>query len=141
MTVATKEPRKQERQEMAPEEKKEAQAAEATRPGRTFIPLVDILESEDALVIVADMPGVEADSLTIDLRQNVLTIEGVVTPEKEEGQLVYQEYETGSFHRQFRLSNTVDQEKIDAVMKDGVLRLTLPKVKEALPRKIDVRTA
>ena len=127
--------------EMAPRQKQELTGAEPTRPGRVFTPAVDIFETEVAITMLADMPGVKADGLTIDLRENVLSVDGVVSPtESENESSLLREYDTGSFHREFRLSNLIDQGKIDATLQDGVLRLTLPKAEAARPRKIEVRT-
>ena len=126
--------------EMTPREKQELAGAEPTRPGPVFTPAVDIFETESAITVLADMPGVQADGLGIDLRENVLSIEGRVAeiggPDE---QLLRKEYETGSFRREFRLSNLIDQNKIDASLNDGVLRLTLPKAEAARPRKIEVK--
>ena len=116
--------------------------AEQTRPGVTFTPTVDIFETEKEMTLLADMPGVKPDDLSIDLRDNTLTLEGDITPpngQKEES--VYEEYSSGRFYRQFSLSEVIDQAKIDAQLQDGVLRLSLPKVEKATPRKIAVRTS
>jgi HSP20 family molecular chaperone IbpA len=137
MTVKVKEQTK----EMMPRQKEELVGAETTRPGRVFTPAVDIFETEAAITVLADMPGVNADSLAIDLRENVLTIEGrVKEAERANEQLLIQEYDTGGFRREFRLTNLIDQGGIDAVLRDGVLRLTLPKAEIARPRKIEIRT-
>ena len=127
--------------EMAPRQKQELTGAESTRPGVVFTPAVDIFETEAAITVLADMPGVRTDGLGIDLRENLLSIEGRVA-EAESGneQVLMKEYETGSFRREFRLTNLIDQGKIDASLSDGVLRLTLPKAEAARPRKIEVRT-
>lgn len=114
--------------------------AEQTRPGLVFTPGVDIFETDRELTLLADLPGVTAENLTIDLRENTLTLTGEVESvggADEKGLLV--EYETGKYHRQFSLSNVIDQSKIDAKLNDGVLRLTLPKVEEAKPRRIEVK--
>ena len=116
--------------------------AEQTRPGVTFTPTVDIYETDKEMTLLADMPGVKPDALSIDLRDNTLTLEGDITPsngQKEES--VYEEYSSGRFYRQFSLSEVIDQAKIDAQLQDGVLRLSLPKVEKATPRKIAVRTS
>jgi HSP20 family protein len=116
--------------------------AEQTRPGVTFTPTVDIFETDKEMTLLADMPGVKPDDLSIDLRDNTLTLEGDITPsngQKEES--VYEEYSSGRFYRQFSLSEVIDQAKIDAQLQDGVLRLSLPKVEKATPRKIAVRTS
>lgn len=115
-------------------------AAEQTRPGLVFTPNVDIFETERELTLLADLPGVTAENLTIDLRENTLTLIGEVeTTEETDEESLLVEYETGKYHRQFSLSNVIDQSKIDAKLNDGVLRLTLPKVEEAKPRKIEVK--
>lgn len=135
MATDSKELKVREKQEVA-------HPAEQTRPGVFFTPNVDIFETEKDITLLADMPGVGPDRLTIDLRDNTLTLEGEVAPigdEKEEP--VYGEYTTGRFYRQFSLSEVIDQGKIDAQLADGVLRLTLPKIEKATPRKIDVRSA
>jgi HSP20 family molecular chaperone IbpA len=116
--------------------------AEQTTPGMVFTPQVDIFETEKEITLLADIPGVKSDRLNIDLRDNVLTItadiESAPTAGEEE---VLIEYETGRFYRQFTLSEVIDQNKIDAKLGDGVLRLTLPKVEKATPRKIAIKAA
>ena len=137
MTVKVKD----ETKEMAPRQKQELAGAESTRPGPVFTPAMDIFETEAAITVLADMPGVRADGLGIDLRENVLSIEGrVADVPRENEQELLSEYETCSFRREFRLTNLIDQDKIDASLNDGVLRLTLPKAEAARPRKIEVRT-
>lgn len=116
--------------------------AEQTTPGAVFTPQVDIFETEKEITLLADMPGVKADKLTIDLRESILTITGNIEPvESASEQDVLIEYETGRFYRQFTLSEVIDQSKIDAKLGDGVLRLTLPKVEKATPRKINIKAA
>ena len=115
--------------------------AEQTKPGVIFTPSVDIFETDRELTLLADLPGVTAENLSIDLRENTLTLTGEVEPlERANEEDILIEYEVGKYYRQFSLSNVIDQSKIDANLADGVLRLTLPKVKEAKPRKIEVRT-
>jgi HSP20 family protein len=115
--------------------------AEQTRPGVVFSPSVDIFETDRDLTLLADLPGVTAENLTIDLRENILTLSGEVEPSENDNEKdVLIEYETGKYYRQFSLSNVIDQSKIDANLTNGVLRLTLPKVEEAKPRKIEVGT-
>ena len=114
--------------------------AEQTRPGLVFTPSVDIFETEQEIILLADMPGVTADNLNIDLRENILTLEGGVEPSAvDKGEVLLMEYETGKYYRQFTLSSVIDQGKIDAKLVDGVLRLSLPKIEEATPRKIEVK--
>jgi HSP20 family protein len=124
------------------QEKQEVSSpAEQTRPGLVFTPSVDIFETESEITLLADMPGVEHDDLTIDLRDDVLTLEGdIAALGNEAEESIYEEYSTGRFYRQFTLSEVIDQQKIDAQLTNGVLRLSLPKVEKATPRKITVRT-
>jgi HSP20 family molecular chaperone IbpA len=115
-------------------------AAEQTKPGIVFTPAVDIFETEKELTLLADMPGVKSENLTIGVNKNVLTMAGEVNaPEGENETDVLREYETGKYFREFTLSNEIDQTKIDAVLKDGVLRLILPKVEAVTPKKITVK--
>jgi HSP20 family molecular chaperone IbpA len=116
--------------------------AEQTTPGVVFTPQVDIFETDKELTLLADIPGVKSDKLNIDLRDNILTITGDIDPAQDSGEEdVLIEYETGRFYRQFTLSEVIDQNKIDAKLGDGVLRLTLPKVEKATPRKIAIKAA
>jgi HSP20 family molecular chaperone IbpA len=114
--------------------------AEQTRPGPVFTPLVDIYETEQALTLLADLPGVESKDLRIDLREGVLTL--AATPElpkpgaEEE---LLREYQPGGYYRQFTVSDAIDQKKIEATLKDGVLKLHLPKVEAVKPRQIQVK--
>lgn len=124
-------------------EKEEITAAEdteRTRDVRCFIPRADIYEMDDQIVIVADVPGADEDSIEITLEKNVLTLNAFVDPAAPEGHtLNLAEYEVGDYQRSFRLSNEIDREKIEATVKDGVLRLYLPKAGEARARKISVK--
>ena len=127
-------------QDIQARDKREVKSdAEQTIPGRVFSPNVDIFEDDQALTIVADMPGVPSENVAIDLRNDVLSLSGVPSvsvPEKEE--YVLQEYDTGQYFRQFTLSEVIDQEHIEAKLNNGVLRVTLPKVGPAKPRKIEI---
>ena len=117
-------------------------SAEQTKPGLVFTPAVDIFETEKEITLLADMPGVKAGDLNIDLDKNVLTLDGdVKSPEGPEEIDILREYRTGKYYRQFTLSQVIDQGKIGADVKDGVLRLRLPKVEAATPRKITVRSS
>jgi HSP20 family protein len=114
--------------------------AEQTTPGMVFTPAVDIFETEKEITLLADMPGVRADDLTIDLRDNILTLSADIAPvENANEEDILVEYETGKYYRQFTLSELINQGKIDAKLNDGVLRLTLPKVEKATPKKIVVK--
>jgi HSP20 family molecular chaperone IbpA len=118
-----------------------ASPAEQTRPGVVFTPSVDIFETEHDITLLADLPGVTADHLSIDLRENTLTLSADAEADEKTGvEDIIREYETGKYYRQFTLSEVIDQAKIDAKLNDGVLRLTLPKVEKAAPRKIEIKT-
>ena len=125
----------------AKEKKEVTHPAEQTRPGRVFTPAVDIFETDKEITLLADMPGVKAKDLNIDLHEDVLTLNGDVDPPEgaNEGDVI-REYRMGKYYRQFTLSQVIDQSRIEAELKDGVLRLRLPKVEAATPRKITVRT-
>ena len=115
--------------------------AEQTRPGMVFTPAVDIFETDKEITLLADMPGVTSKALSIDLHENILTLDGdVKLPERADEVDIMREYRTGKYYRQFTLSQVIDQSKIDAVLKDGVLRLRLPKVEAPTPRKIAVKS-
>jgi HSP20 family molecular chaperone IbpA len=114
--------------------------AERTKPGPSFTPAVDIFETDREITLVADIPGVKADNLEIDLRDNILTLAGeVAAPEGPGEEDVLREYDTGKYLREFTLSEMIDQSKIEAELKDGVLRLTLPKLEAVSPRKVTVK--
>ena len=127
--------------EIQPKEKTEVSApAELTKPGPVFTPSVDIFETDRDITLIAEIPGVETETLDIDLREDALTISGQAeAPEGKDEVDVLREYQTGRFYRQFALSEVVDQSKIDARLSEGILRLTLPKVEKATPRKITVK--
>jgi HSP20 family molecular chaperone IbpA len=123
-------------------EKQEVAApAEHTRPGLIFVPNVDIFETKDHIAMMADVPGVKPEGISIDLKEGTLTLSADIAPfegPNEEDILI--EYETGKYFRQFSLSEIINQSKIDAKLKDGVLQLTLPKVEKAKPRKIEIKS-
>ncbi len=115
--------------------------AEQTRPSKVFVPRTDIYESKDHLLLLADMPGVKQDAVDITLEHNILTIYGHVEPPHFENySLTYSEYGIGDYRRVFTLSNEIDRAGIQASVKNGVLKLVLPKSKSAIPRKISVQT-
>ena len=130
-----------ETKELQAKDKMEAAVpAEPTMPGRIFTPAVDIFETEKEITLLADIPGVKASDLNIDLRDDTLTLTGTVAPfEGPEETDIRIEYEVGTYHRQFSLSEVINQGKIDAQLSDGVLRLSLPKVEKATPRQITVK--
>jgi HSP20 family protein len=129
-----------EKQELSVREKKEVAAKEEkTIPGRYYIPYADIYETDDALAVVMEMPGVEKKDLNIALENDVLRVDGQIDFGKyKDMEPVYAEYNIGHYARSFTLSNKVDQDRISANLEDGVLTLTLPKAKAAQPRKIAI---
>ena len=127
-------------QELAVRDKKELVSKdEKTAPGRYYIPYADIYETDDALCVVMEMPGVEKEDINVALENDVLRVDGQIDFSKYEGmEPVYTEYNVGHYTRSFTLSNKIDQEQISAQLEDGVLTLTLPKAKEAQPRRISI---
>ena len=130
-------------QEMTPKEKQELSAGqEKTRPGRHYLPDVDIAEFSDRLQIFADLPGVSEKDVQVTLDNDVLTIQGVVNTGMYDGlSPLYTEYNVGNYFRQFSLHETIDGSAIKATMRNGVLELVLPKVEAAKPRKIEVKVS
>ena len=126
-------------------EKKIAQTpveAERTRVRKVYVPRVDIFESEDSIVIIADMPGVDEKSTDIMLEKNVLTISGTVESMSYKGRSVaYAEYDVGDYERSFTISDEVDRDRIEARMKNGVLHLTLHKAAPIKAKKIVIKAA
>jgi HSP20 family protein len=117
-------------------------ATEQTKPGPIFTPAVDIFETEEELTLLADLPGVKADNLNIDLREGTLTLSGETELQEGSGETeVFREYRTGRYFREFTVSELIDQAKIEAELKDGVLRLKLPKAEAAKPRQITVKAS
>jgi HSP20 family protein len=129
------------RQELQVQQKRELEnKEESTIPARVFLPTADIYETNDALKVVLEMPGVDKNSVDIRVEDGVLKIEGQLDFSKYQGlQPLYTEYNVGHYSRSFRLSSKIDQNKIAAELNDGVLFLVLPKVEEAKPRTIQVK--
>ncbi len=129
-----------ETQELAVRDKKElVSKEEKTVPGRFYVPYADIYETDDALTVAMEMAGVEKKDLSVALEDDVLRVEGRIDFGKYEGmEPVYTEYNVGPYARAFALSSKIDQEKISAQLEDGVLTLTLPKAKQAEPRRIAI---
>ena len=127
-------------QSLEVQEKKElAQKEEKTVPARYYVPTADIYETEDALVVVMEVPGVEKKDLQVSLENDVLRIEGRIDFSKYDGlDPLYTEYNVGHYSRAFTLSSKIDQQQISAEVADGVLKLTLKKAREAMPRRIAI---
>ena len=128
-------------QELQVQKKRQQETREeATIPTRIFVPDADIYESEDVLTVILEMPGVAKDNVKVGVEDGLLMVEGQLDLSKYQGlRPIYTEYNIGHYARNFQLSSKIDQNKITASMKDGVLSLTLPKVEEAKPRKIEVK--
>jgi len=128
------------KQELHVQEKQEvAEGQETTVPARYYVPQTDIFEAEDALTVVMEVPGVTKDTMTVDLENDQLRIEGRIDFSSYEGmEPVYTEYNVGHYQRTFSISNKIDRDKISADLADGVLTLELPKAEEMKPHKIKV---
>jgi len=124
-------------------QKKEAEmpeGVERTRPRKAYTPNVDIIEKRDEIVVTADMPGIDERSVDISLEKNVLTIYGMTEPEPQNtARPFYAEYGVGDYQRAFTISEEIDRDGIKATVKNGVLRLVLPKAQAAKTRKIEVQ--
>ena len=115
---------------------------ETNRRTMAFTPAVDIFENEESTTIVADMPGVASEDVDVTLERQILTLRGKVKPYAPEGyRPLSTEYRVGDYVRTFSLSDEIDQAKINAEFKNGVLRLELPRSPEAKPKKIAVKAA
>jgi len=129
-------------QEIVTKEKQTVEGTEKTRPGRYFVPDVDICEYDDMLRLWADMPGVTDKDVEVMIKDNILTVTGVVDASiYNELAPVYTEYNVGNFYRQFTLNEAIDDSRIKARMQNGVLEVELPKREQAKPRKIEVQSA
>lgn len=117
-------------------------AIERTRNRPVITPPVDIYETNEQIVLAADMPGVDEKGVDITLEQDVLTIEGRL-PEEESGayEVALSEFNRGDYRRVFTLATDVERDKISAEIKDGVLRLVLPKAEPARAKKIPVKAS
>ncbi len=113
---------------------------ERTRSRKVFLPKVDIYETKDSIVLIADMPGVDENRVDMMLEKNILTISGAVDPEAFPGYgAAYAEYDVGDYQRAFTISDEVDRDRIDARIRNGVLRVTLHKAEEVKARKIAIK--
>ena len=119
-----------------------ADEMERTRDRNCFIPKTDIYETEDEIILVADVPGTDQDSVDITLEKNILSINAFVDNDIPVGyDRIYSEYEIGDFQRSFHLPDEINQNKIKAVVSNGELRLHLPKAEPAKAKKITVKAA
>lgn len=127
-------------QELQVQQKREVEKKqESTIPSRAFLPITDIFESDQALTVILEMPGVDKENVDVSVENDILTIEGRIDYSKYEGlQPVYTEYNIGHYVRTFQISSKIEQGEISAELKDGVMTLVLPKAEKAKPRKIKV---
>jgi len=125
--------------------KKEAytpEGVESTRRRNVYMPATDIFEDANSIFLMADMPGVDANTVDVTLEKNVLTISGTVHEETVENHsLAYREYPVGDYHRSFRVASEINRDAIEARVKNGVLELVLPKAESVKPRQIAVQAA
>ena len=126
--------------QLSSSEKRDVAAAEQTRPGPVYRPPVDIVEDASSFTVLADLPGVKPSDLYLDLRDGTLTIRGHCEMGTGNEQEILREFEPGTFFRQFTLPDAVEQTRIDANLVNGVLRVRLPKIEAAKPRRIQVKT-
>ena len=127
-------------QELQVQQKREVEKKqESTVPSRAFLPVTDIFETDQALTVVLEMPGVGTENVDVSVENDILTIEGRIDHSKYDGlQPVYTEYNVGHYVRSFQISSKIEQSEISAELKDGVMTLVLPKAEKAKPRKIKV---
>jgi HSP20 family molecular chaperone IbpA len=127
-------------QELQVQRKREVESRqESTIPARSFVPVTDVFETDQALMVILEMPGVGKNSVEVDVENDVLTIQGRIDFSKYDGlQPLYTEYNIGNYRRSFQLSDKIEQDKIKAELKDGVMTLVLPKAVKAKPRRIKV---
>jgi HSP20 family protein len=131
-------------QELTTKEKQEVKGQEQVQPGRFYVPAVDIWEDEDGLTLRADMPGVDPERVTVELNDDVLSLQGEVALSDYEGlSPAYTEYNVGHFQRRFTIPNggRYDREKVHARLADGVLEVTVPRSEATKPRRITVASA
>ncbi len=124
----------------------QSQSDQPTLPSRSenterlvFTPYIDIYETEQGLVLTADLPGVTSETLELQVQDNKLTLFGrVANMIPDEAQMLHQEYRVGDYLRSFILSDEVDHERITAGISNGVLKVVLPKAPATSPRRIEV---
>lgn len=127
-------------QELQVQQKREVEKRqEATIPARSFLPVTDIFETDQALTVVLEMPGVTKESVEVGVENDVIKIDGRIDHSKYEGlRPVYTEYNIGNYVRSFQISSEIDQDGIKADIENGVMTLVLPKTERAKPRRIHV---
>lgn len=128
-------------QSLTVQEKKElVRKGEKTVPARYYVPATDIYETDNSLVVVMEVPGVNRNDLEVNLENDELKVEARIDFTKYEGmEPLYTEYNIGHFSRTFSLSRSIDRQEIAAALEHGVLKLTLKKVEQAQPRRIEIK--
>jgi len=116
------------------------QQPEETRGLRVVAPVVDIMENENEIVVYADLPGVKREDLSVHIDDGTLTLSGVI-PAVQAGAVQWEEFGQVEYRRRFAVPQTIDIEGVKAELRDGVLRLSLPKSAAAKPRSIEIKTA
>ncbi len=125
--------------ELQKKEVETQEGIERTRARKVYVPAVDIMEKKGEILLVADMPGVDEKSLDVTLEKNILTIYGRVEPVIPQAhRLIASEYGIGDYQRTFTISDEIDKDRIGATVRNGVLRLVLPKAESAKTRRIEV---
>jgi len=130
--------------EIAVTEKREVDTRihQELRSGNWFVPAADIYETPDRVVLVMDMPGVCFDCAHLNIVDDELVVTGHVTHgEDEDDYVLYREYDVGHYHRHFGLPPTIDRERIEASMADGVLKVAMLKVEEPKPYRIPIKVS
>lgn len=115
--------------------------AESTRNGKMFAPRVDIFETENELLLYADVPGVAPDSVDLRYERGELTLHGKINVRPSTGQMILGEYDSGDFYRVFQVHEAIDASKIEAEQKNGVLTVHLPKQEAVKPKQIAIKGA
>lgn len=130
----------QEKRELELSQKQEIEkgSGEPTREGTWFVPEVDITESQEAITVLADLPGVTSENVDVDVRDGVLTLTAEVEPILVNWKPIYREYGIGGYQRRFNLGERIEQANISAKLENGVLTLMLPKAEAHKPRKITI---
>ena len=126
--------------EIAKKESENMPSVERTRSITTYTPRFDIIETDDELILFGDMPGVAPEDLEVRFENEHVIVDGHVAPRHEGREHVYGEYGIGDFYREFRVNEAVDADKISAELKDGVLKLHLPKADAIKPKRIEVKS-
>ncbi len=135
--------RQEQRQDVRRDERQTpARQEQRGREARTMVPRVDVLEDETGITLLADLPGVSRESLELHVEGESLTIEGAVTAATPEAmEATYAEVRVPRFRRSFTLSRELDGGRIEAQLRDGVLRLRIPKQEHAQPRRVSIKVA